>query len=199
MEIKTTKLSIFDGLELKEATFRKQCFPSHFHDSYSVGIIEHGIERLAYDNKEIRVHAHTVIIINPYEIHANSYFDNDAWKYRTIYISIPVMKYMQQQMGPAKQDTLWFPRQGIDDVKLYKLLLHFHNADVSKKMTLFQEALAYLISTYARQKPGAEDAQPSSAILDAACYIQQHYNSRIAIDEIADRFGMDKFKFIRLF
>lgn len=199
MEIKTTKLSIFDGLELKEATFRKQCFPSHFHDSYSIGIIEHGLERLAFNDKEILAHANTVVIINPYDIHANSYYDNDSWKYRTMYVSIDAMKHVQQQMGLNTANEIWFPKQTIDDVNLYMLLLNFHNAPAIQKQILLQQILYYLISRYAKKKPHADEAVKHAALQDAAYFIREHYNNKLPLDELASRFGMDKYKFIRLF
>src|SRR4051812_17931201 len=128
MEIKTTRLAMFDGLELKEARFQKRSFPPHFHDSYSLGIIEQGIERLFYGDKEVIAHAHTVTIINPYDIHANSYFDDDSWKYRAIYISKEVMQHVQSATGLFRGMDVWFPQQLIDDAYLYNLILHFHTS-----------------------------------------------------------------------
>jgi len=199
MEIKTTKLSIFDGLELKEATFKKQCFPSHFHDSYSIGIIEKGIERLSFDNKEVLAHANSVVIINPYDIHANSYYDNDSWKYRTMYVDMAMMKYIQKQLGLHRFNNLWFPREIIDDSCLYKLLLNFHNSAKEKKQQALYNALHYLISKYAVSNRETDDTPLPSALKDASYYIQKNYADKLIIDDIAARYGMDKFKFIRLF
>jgi len=197
MKIITTKLSIFDGLELKEATFKKQCFPSHFHDSYSIGIIEHGIERLAYGDKEVLAHANAVVIINPYDIHANRYYDNDSWKYRTMYVDRAVMKYIQREMGLSPSNEIWFPKEIVDDAKLCSLLLQFHTAE-ERREALLKTALYYLIIAYAVQRPEA-DVVKSNALQDAAAYMRQNYADKLAIDKIAARYGMDKFKFIRQF
>ncbi|MBS1687445.1 MAG: AraC family transcriptional regulator [Bacteroidetes bacterium] len=198
MEIKTTKLSIFDGLELKEATFKKQCFPSHFHDSYSIGIIEKGIERLSFDNKEVLAHANAVVIINPYDIHANSYYDNDSWKYRAVYVDAAVMIYMQKRLGIHKHAAPWFPQEIIDDGYLYKLLLNFHETAKEKKQQELYNALGYLIKKYAVNRKISEAPLPNT-LKDAGYYIQQNYADKLIIDDIAARYGMDKFKFIRLF
>lgn len=199
MEIKTTKLSIFDGLELKEATFRKQCFPSHFHDSYSIGIIEKGIERLSFDNKEVLAHANAVVVINPYDIHANSYYDNDSWKYRTMYVDRAMMQYIQKQLGLHKFGEPWFLQEIIDDGYLYKLLLNFHETTKEEKQLALYSALGYLIKKYAVDNRKISEAPLPNALKDASYYIQENYANKLIIDDIAARYGMDKFKFIRLF
>jgi len=196
MQIKTTRLSAFDGLELKEAIFRKQRFPEHFHDAYSIGIIEYGIEQLSFANKQMPAHAGCAVVINPYEIHANSYFDDDSWKYRTIYVSRELMQYVQEQTGMFKGKDLWFPNNLLEDQYLYSLLLQFHKEENSRIHQLHL-ILTYLIQQYGDIKP--EHFTPSDAIAEAGQFILRHFTERISVDNLAARVGMDKFKFIRSF
>ena len=200
MQIRTTKLKIMDGLELKEASFRKQVFPDHFHDAYSIGIIEQGIEKLDIaDKKGILAHANTVIVINPYEIHANSYYDHDPWAYRIVYISLEAMQYAQRQMGLFPNNTLSFPHMGIDDAELYRLILDFHMDTGQLYLTKLQAMLGHLIRHYAAIKPESDNSQYHQNIGEAAHFIRQHCGDKIAIDELAARYAMDKYKFIRSF
>lgn len=199
MEIKTTKYSQFDGLELKEASFRNQIFPAHFHDSYSIGILEKGIEKLVFQEKNILVHAHSVIIINPFEIHSNSFFDNDSWKYRTIYVSTDIMKYMNHKNGLYLNKTIWFPQHLIDDAVLYQLLLAFHlNANTDKTESL-SILLHYLVSNYAAEKPEKENGCYMNEIADAIGFMQSHLYDKIIVSKLAAQCRMDQYKFIRVF
>lgn len=49
-KVKTTKLSMLDGIELKSAMFIDKNFPSHFHQSWSLIHIEYGSENIAFNN-----------------------------------------------------------------------------------------------------------------------------------------------------
>ncbi len=198
MQINTSKLAAYDGIELKEATFRKQSFPAHFHDSYSIGLIEKGIETVSFDGKSILAHANAVIIINPYDVHANTYFDNDSWKYRIIYVSIDVMRYFQNISGLAGNKTIWFPQHLIDDPYLYHLLIQFHLLPTDDAVGL-QPALTYLINKYATVKPEDTFCSYTGLVSDAVGYLHTHLTSKISIEDIAVLYKTDKYKLIRAF
>lgn len=199
MHIKTTKLTTFDGLELKEAVFQKHTFPEHYHDAYSIGIIENGIERLSFDNKQVLAHANTVIVINPYDIHANSFFDNDSWRYRTMYISEDVMMYVQRVTGLLVNKPAWFPKALIDDNYLYRLILKLHSHSSVTFDVQLRNVLAYLIRHYASIRPEIYSHKNSNTIHDAASFIQANFTGKMALDSLAARYNMDKYKFIRAF
>lgn len=196
MDIKTIRLSIFDGIELKDATFRHKSFPYHFHDSYSIGIIECGMERLFYGSKEVIGHAHSVTIINPYDIHANSYFDSDLWKYKAIYVTKELMRYIQDNTGLFKRKDIWFPQQLIDDPYLYSLIFNFHENPCNEPK-LLNVILTYIIQRYACKQP--EEQKKNTRISDAMLYMSTHFSDKMNLAEIAAQYGMDKYKFIRMF
>lgn len=199
MQVKTIKLSAFDGIELKEATFHNQIFPEHFHDCYSIGIIEKGIERLSFGGKLILAHSNATVIINPYDVHANSFYDNDTWKYRIIYVSPDVMKYVQKRTGLFNNKTVFFPKQLFDDPCLYQLILNFHLSPAAAKINNLHSVLIYLLHHYALAKPENDEFFLQNEITDATRFLQCHSGDKIILDEVAGRYGMDKFKFIRLF
>ncbi len=199
MEIKTTKLSLFDGLELKEATFKKHVFPDHFHDAYSLGIIERGVEKVSFPGKNILVHAHSIIVINPYDIHANSFFDNDIWKYRIIYIGTDLMKYVQDKSGLFRNQAVNFPQYLLSDPFLYRQILNFHLGISSDKAASLHAIVNYLINHYAIGKGDAGVCKFKNEITDSAGYLQAHLYDKISIEQLAAKCAMDKFKFIRSF
>jgi len=197
--LKITKNVAFDGIELKEATFKNQCFPEHFHDSYSIGIIEEGIEKVHFANKDIIAHANAVIIINPYDVHANSFFDTDMWKYRIVYINQDVMKYIQHQAGLLTNKTAWFPKHLIDDGYLYQLIMDFHLAVPENKVAGINAALSYLLANYATERVENDNIYHLNEITDAVFYIKAHLAGKVNIEDMAAMYCMDKYKFIRAF
>ena len=61
--INIKKIDILDGLELKEATFKHKHFPTHFHETYSIGVIKNGIENLKIKNNNYIATPKTIVII----------------------------------------------------------------------------------------------------------------------------------------
>jgi len=200
MEIRTTRFSSFDGLELKEASFRNHVFPAHFHDAYSIGIIEKGIERLSFDNKDILAHANTAVVINPYDIHANSFFDDDAWKYRALYINPDIMQYFQNKLGLFAGKMISFPKQLMDDALLYAMVLQmFETIDENTRQIKLYKLLEHLLLYHAAPMPETDVIQHKHEIAAATNYIGQHYTDKIILDELAAKYRMDKYQFIRAF
>jgi AraC-like DNA-binding protein len=196
VEIKTIKISTLDGLELKEAVFKEQSFPNHFHDAYSIGIIEEGIENISLAGAHITAHAHSAIIINPYEIHANSFYDKDKWKYRIVYINEELMQYLQRNTC-FENKKIFFPTHILDDKQLYQYLLAFHRS--AGDTNILVRAIQYLIGHYAIVKPDDRVQATPAAIIEAAYKLRIHYSDKILLDDIAAAYGMDKYKFIRAF
>ena len=199
MEVKTTTLSAYDNLELKEATFQNQSFPDHFHDAYSIGILERGIEQIILPHKTIIAHANAVIVINPYDIHAHCCFDNESWKYRIIYINADAVNYIQNKAGLSAGKRLYFPTQLIEDNHLYQLILNFHLHSSENKMQYLDIIIRYLVAAYSEESPESTVTQYKGRIKEAASFMQHNFSDKIIVDDIAAQFGMDKYKFIRSF
>ena len=97
--VKTTKLSMLDGIELKSAMFIDKSFPSHFHQSWSLAYIEHGSENIAFNNSGFLVSKNAVQLIPPYSIHKNWSNNNNAWAYKALYISDDVIKNVAKKIN----------------------------------------------------------------------------------------------------
>lgn len=197
-ELKITKLNMFDGMELKEASFSGRSFPDHYHETYSLAIIEQGIERLCYGKKEVLGHAHSVLIANPYEIHAHGFFDKDVCKYRAVYIPVELMMHIQQFYGLKNNKMISFPQQVLDDIYLFFKVRDFHTNLTTNKESILYEICAYLLRKYAIEKPETHFI-PLGIMTDAAAFFKDHLPAKLNIEHTASRYGMDKFKFIRAF
>lgn len=193
MKIKTTCLPFFDGIEAKEATFQQKNFPAHYHDTYSIGIITQGYEKIHLVGKDIVAHANSVIVINPYELHANTYFNADAWDYKCLYVSADVM------CAVGKVSFLpYFPTELIDDAQLAQSLRLFFagRQDVDSLACL----LRYLIQNYAEQKPTQElNTSALTPILEAQQYLTTHCQDKIDLATVATKYHLSKCQFIRNF
>jgi AraC-like DNA-binding protein len=196
--LKITRLAMFDGMELKEATFRQRAFPEHFHESYSIAIIEQGTERLCYGPKEIIGHAHAVLVANPHEVHAHGFFDEDACRYRALYIPVELVRHVCAQHSLWKGRSVWFRQGVIDDACLFQAIRDFHLDAATAKAGHLYRIIRYMITHYAIEKPET-DFRPSADIADAAHFLIAHLADKLGMEAVARRHDMDKFKFIRAF
>ena len=192
MQVKTRKLDIFDGLELKSAVFQGQRFPAHFHDTYAVTILEKGCEWIDWQGQEIVQYAQTVSIINPFEVHSNRFFDQDEWHYKSFYINVDVLRFLLGQ-------PVYFPRQLIEDALFAQAILRLHK---EAERTLSENSLSEILPFFRQYGTGKQRSDPmpiSDAMMDIAHVMQNFPDQKWSVEDLAQRCGMDKFKFIRGF
>lgn len=201
--MKITRINALDGLELKEATFQGHVFPAHFHDSYSLGLIEEGLERMTYADRSFVAPARSVLVVNPFDIHANAFVDADPWRYRALYVSVDLVRFVARRQGWAADAPVWFPREVIQDDWLYAHLLRVHQAPPSHPSApaVLETVVAHLVRHYATVRPEATFVTTGTQTLmsDAAAYIRQHADAPLTVEALATHYHLDKFAFVRAF
>lgn len=202
--MKITRLAALDGLELKDATFVRQTFPAHFHDSYSLGLIEQGQERLTFDDRTLVAPAFAVVVINPFDVHANAYVDHDPWRYRTLYVAPELMRFVARRLGWPAGATPWFARELLTDAALYAALLRLHEppADPTATAAAVLAVLTQLVSYHAARRPVAGSFIPPRTqvqMTEAAHYLRTHATAPLTVEALAARHHLSKFTFIRAF
>ena len=198
MGVKLLKYSFWDGLELKEATFRNQDFPQHFHDYYSIGIIEFGVEKLFVADKALILTPGSVIILNPYEPHAHGNYNSDSWKYRTVNLSPDVVKYLIPQALQKKSTRFVFDTNIIQDDHLFNQLLNFHDQPANSNPDELAAIMNYAIRKYSAV-PYSGKVRLDEKFNEVLFYIESNFFQKISIDALAEKMRMKKFHFIRTF
>ena len=132
--IKTKKINYYDGLELKEATFNRKQFPTHFHDFYSIGIINTGIEKLTIKDKSYIALPKTVVIINENELHSNSFYNNENWTYQTVNLNADAIKFIAKANNIESTNSLIF-QNIIEDEFLFNSIANFQQSPTKHKGT----------------------------------------------------------------
>jgi AraC-like DNA-binding protein len=188
MQVKTQKVALFDGIELKSAHFKGLEFPPHFHEGFAITVLEQGCERVGWQGREAVQYARTVSIINPDSVHSNRFFDDDAWHYRSCYLNPDAMHHL---LGGV---AAWFPNQILEDGRFAAALLRFHHSGCEARLL----DLVPFFRQYHMKKPDAET--PAPPFLEAATdYLRRHLGEKIALEDVARHCGTDKFKLLRAF
>ncbi len=197
MKIETQKISILDGIELKYASSIGKKFPLHFHEGYSIGILQKGIEYLTIENQKIIVPANSVTVIHPYQTHANSYNNKEAWQYQMLYIGKDALQYVT---GNEKNFMPTF-ENSFQNVELFTFLsAFFGNYALQTEQSVTK--IASLLLAFSSKKN--EHIYPKyfsikNKIEDAKQYFQTNCMQKINITQYALTIGLSSFQFIRAF
>jgi AraC-like DNA-binding protein len=98
-KVNTYKLPIFDGLEVKSATFIDKAFPLHFHQSWSLAFIASGSENISFSDVDFLLHKNALVLIPPYSLHKNWGNKNNLWSYKAIYIGDDQIKSLTEKLN----------------------------------------------------------------------------------------------------
>ena len=97
-KVNLTKLPIFDGIEIKSASFVDKHFPIHFHLNWSLAYIEFGTENISFNNSNFLLNKNAVILIPPFSLHKNWGNKNNIWTYKAMYINIDIIKNVAKRL-----------------------------------------------------------------------------------------------------
>ena len=188
-KVKTTKLSMLDGIELKSATFINKNFPFHFHQSWSLAYIEYGSENIAFSNTNFLVSKNALQLIPPYSIHKNWSNTNNAWTYKALYISNDVIKNVSKKINVDYSHLASFPyfisygnsEFEINEASIFKILEN-----------LFLDTLNDVHLPYFKKYAN----EPFDDILN---YLSLNYNQSITLETLQKKFKVNKFKLQKSF
>lgn len=198
--IHITKIDILDGLELKEATFKDKHFPTHFHDTYSIGIIKNGIENLKIKGNNFIATPKTVVIINNYELHSNSFYNNENWTYQTINLNVDALNFLSKETNQKTENNLVFQNLVEDDF-LYNLISNFHQASNLNAYSQISDISSYLIQNYLAEteEEKLNYRKWGNNILELKNLMDCDAADKINIDRIAKQYNKTSFQLIRAF
>ncbi|PHR31055.1 MAG: hypothetical protein COA38_08920 [Fluviicola sp.] len=188
-KVKTIKLSILDGVELKSAMFIDKNFPSHFHQSWSLSYIEYGSENIAFNNSDFLVSKNAIQLIPPYSIHKNWSNKNNAWAYKALYISDDVIKNVAKKINADYSYLASLPyfisysnsEFDINEASIFKIIEN-----------LFLDTLNDIHQPYFKKNAN----EPFDDILN---YLSLNYNQSITLETLQKEFKVNKFKLQKSF
>ncbi len=195
MPSKYYKLNIGEGLEALSVKNYNSSFPSHFHPTYNITLIYYGAFNTRLDDNLLVAPSGTILITNPQEIHSNPFDRNESVSFFTFYVSQDFLEYCNQSR------SIFFNQKVIYDQELFADLHQFANViDQAHVLPDYEEGLRQVLSQLAmRHGDEMADLQDTriKSLFDE--FLAEQNLKKFSLEEAASRFGIDKFKFIRLF
>lgn len=196
---------LLPGADMLTAEYREHTFAPHWHEAYTVPVIEAGAEAYAYRGARYVAEAGTVPIINPGEVHTGSRAIEAGWRYRVLYVPIDEIRRLAGELSGKTQMLPWFPPAPIRDPDLAARIARAHRLleagrDPLAAQTALVDALSTLVSRHAQGQPEtlklAADA-PRVAAMKAR--LAAELTEPITLAELADEVGLSPFHAARLF
>ena len=102
------------GVDLLRARYITHRYARHSHETFTVGVIEAGVEEFAYGSELLRAGPGTVALLNPEVVHTGQAGVPEGWAYRVLYPSVGLVTGIAAELGAAP-GTPSFPRTVVDD------------------------------------------------------------------------------------
>ncbi|MFD0939191.1 AraC family transcriptional regulator [Pedobacter boryungensis] len=189
------KLAIGEGLEALLAKDYNHSFPFHFHPTYNITLVYLGSFNTQLHNQLLIAPTGSILITNPQEIHANPFEKDNKVSFFTFYVSQDFMEYCNGGQSVV------FNNKVINDDDLFSALHQLattinHPQLGSTYEDELKKALHTLALNYGDNHNEPQDLQFKSLFDD---FMAEESITKFSLDVAASRFGIDKYKFIRLF
>jgi len=185
------KLKVLDGLELLNARNHTVSFPYHTHDTFNIALILNHTFYTKTNDKFLQAPIGTLSITNPYEVHATPCDPKMGNSFFTFYIPPEVLETINNNEPVFFEEKIIYSEQLFN--KLYFLSQNFARLGVDFEKLLV-EALKTLIDDYAQPR-----IFKNKEIRLFAGFLEDRIPDKFSLESTAKSFGMDKYKFLRLF
>lgn len=194
----------YPGIRVYKSTYHHFQFPRHFHNYYTIQIVDEGVNRGFTDHHHYQLGPDSILIINPGEVHAGSSVHGDKLSFSVITIEEPALRALFIANRLHSSGDFVFNNQPINDVKLATKIRSFielfrnKTSELSLHINLIECLI--ILSGYIVVGHSEDRQSPSLSYLDKAKdYIRANYNREISLAEIAAQCGVSEFHLVRQF
>lgn len=162
---------LLPGADLVTADYHEHSFAPHWHEAYTIPVIERGAECFRYRGAQHVAASGTVPVINPGELHTGSRAVDEGWSYRVMYVPIDFLHDLAGEIAGRAQPLPWFPSEVIHDLDLAHRLSRAHRLlEVDADRRRFVAT-----STVAQSQPASDLLAVEDALIDALSTLLKRY------------------------
>lgn len=191
--------------ELLTAEYYAQEFAPHWHESFSLPVIQAGAQSYRYRGSLLVAGAGGIAAINPGEVHTGERAAEFGWASRAFYPSAAWMQKLASDIAGRPVDVPWMPDEVIVDMEVANAMACAHRmleagADPLAAETALTTAFVLLISRHARTRPQAHTLHPDAArVAVMQARLSEELCEPVSLSELAAAVGLSAFHVTRLF
>lgn len=185
------RLPILDGLEVLDARHHTLNFPFHIHDTFNITLVLEQTFTTKLSARLLQAPVGTIVITHPNEVHATICDGRQGSSFFTFYVSPDVLTHLNNN------EPVFFNDGVIQDAGLFQQLFslsqqcHVQHAGMEKSL---RNTLQKLVSGYATHTPASHRNHTRFRR-----YLEEETFEKFSLENAAGKFGLDKYKFLRLF
>lgn len=191
--------------ELLTAEYFAQEFAPHWHEGFSIPVIQSGAQTYRYRGTRCLASVGCIAAINPGEVHTGERATDHGWAYRAFYPSVDWMQQLATDMAGTPVGVPWLPDGVIEDAEVAAQLALAHSMlEVGNDPLAAENALtagfALLLSRYARNRPVTQTVLPDAARVELMkARLSENLSEALSLSELAQQVGLSPFYAARLF
>jgi AraC-like DNA-binding protein len=193
------------GVDLLRARFVTHRYGRHAHETYTLGVIETGVEEFEYRGSLLRAGPGAVALLNPEVVHTGQAAVPGGWSYRVFYPAVEVITSIAAELG-WRDGMPTFPETVIYDPRSAQLLHGAHVAaergDRLASSSLLRTAIAGLLAAHATAAQGAGASRygrAPAAVAQTRELLMERLADPPSLDELAATTGLGPFALLRAF
>ncbi|MEO3791254.1 AraC family transcriptional regulator [Nonomuraea sp. B10E15] len=207
MSVRYWRDPLWGGVDLMRARFTGDPFARHSHDTYAIGVVEEGLEEIAFPDGPRCAGAGEVVMIDPGVVHTGRARTPDGWTYRVLYPRPEQLAAIADEAGAAAGPPA-FTTWSAADERASALLLSAHRAaEQGQRLaadSLLRVVMARLIGAYGSRGPRpGRSARPAAAGRSVAARARELLHESLAdppdLGELAAAAGTAPFALLRSF
>jgi AraC-like DNA-binding protein len=202
MKMELWKNDLLPGITFANNSYSHHSFQPHFHDHYTIMIVDKGVNEGVCEKKKYHVTASDILLINPGEIHTGSSYQEKHLHYSALYVyedffikhqlygqggSPPVFtKLLERNAGLAERirELCQCTRAAEDPLEIEE-----------KKVSVFWELMNYNGS----KKPEASSNIDRTSVQKIKTFIKEQYKQQFSLANLTDFTGLSPYHLIRSF
>jgi AraC-like DNA-binding protein len=191
------------GVDLLSARYVTHRYARHAHATYTIGLIESGVEEFEHAGSLLRAARGQLAILNPEVVHTGHAGVPEGWGYRVLYPTVEVVREVAAELG-TPGGTPFFPSTVVDDPAGARLLRSVHESaargDALASSSALRTALGAILDRHAARPGGSGgDSAAPPAVRAARDLLHARLASPPSLEELASAVGTGPFALLRAF
>ena len=190
---------------LLRATYVRQAFPRHFHETFVVCVDERGAHASWYKGATVIIPQCAMTVVPPGEVHTGQPVPGHPWHYRAMYPSVHMLSELARDAGLSPTQGLSFRSLWFDDADLTDAFLRAHKMHATDPDPLAAEGsvmavLSALVWRHAMGvRSGAAGSPADGAVRRVVAYLNDCFADRITLGGLAEDLGLTQYFVLRSF
>lgn len=195
---------LLENSDFLTARYIEHEFAPHWHETFTVAVIEAGAEKYLYRGEEQLAPRGTLAIINPGEIHTGSRAAEEGWHYRVFYPPVAFIEQLARDISERETVSVAFDRSVVADADVVARLGYAHrllesNSEVLLAESALVSSMGMLLRRHARMAPtqAVSAGDPRVAVMKDR--LADETAAELSLTELAATAGLSAWHALRLF